>query len=155
MNTEKDKYGFSFEWFLNTYEKLNSPVKAYMLDIYTKSKINDLYDVYYLNYKNFIDHLAILIGLTEQDKIQYLKQEAKCSLCNLNYPYCSETHIYYFDSDSKKEITNKMCWNCIYSKKTKCDNCDFDLFAEPYEHVYICKSNSELLPNYFCSKCKD
>jgi len=146
---DNNKYGFSFEWFLIAYDKLNCPKKVINLDENIKNEIMKIYNKNCLNYVEFIDGISILLNISNDDKIKYLEIETKCIICKKNYPHYWEQFVVIYDL-SKNNITDKLCYDCLYCKYIKCNKCDYDLRNEPYEEIYICNDIKAM-----CNKCNN
>ena len=149
----KDKYGFNKEWFINTYNKINHPIKVNNLDNKFKEKFESLYRIHYLNFDGFLDDILLSIN-DIQSKNDYLKEETKCIKCKCYYPYNLDSFIFIMlkvegKNDDYTDITYKLCYNCIRNLNIfKCKKCNNNNI-EPYCQVYLQNMNDQ----YTCKKC--
>lgn len=148
--TDIDKYGFPFNWFIDVYEEINGIEKALNL-YFIKNKINSIYNLHYLNYTKFIDEISILLNISFDDKIKYLKKEKRCTLCKQNYPHSLEIFTTFIDGQTNENLNHTICFYCANTKYF-CSNCDLSFGKEPYEHIYIYKN--EIIDNKFLTICK-
>jgi hypothetical protein len=147
----KNKYGFNFNWFLESYSKMNFPKKAYNIDDKTQEFIDNIYDTHYLNYDAFLDEVLPILNQIDK-KQEYLKPVRNCLKCKLYYPYSMDSFIFIklkTKNNELNDITHKLCFNCIRNLKIlnckKCYNMDF----EPYEIVYL----DNIEEQFICKTC--
>lgn len=135
--TDIHKFCFPFNWFIDTYDKINGIGTANNFDENIKNKINQIYIEEHLNYSKFIDKIEILLNISSNDKIKFLEKEIKCKLCKQHYPYnpySFEIFTKYIDWITKKNLNSMICFNCACSQYF-CSNCDCKI--ELGESIYI------------------
>lgn len=148
------KYGFPFNWFIDTYNEINEINRIGLTNNLTddiKNEINEIYIGEHLNYSEFINKVGILLNISSNDKIKFLEKEIKCKLCEQNYPHSFEIFTEFIDWKTKQKINNTICFDCAYSTYT-CSNCNFNFGNEPYEHIYIYPN--EIFKNKFLTICE-
>jgi hypothetical protein len=146
----KDKYCFDFNWFINTYNKINYPDNCLKFNKETINFINSIYDIHYINYDGFLDEVLPFLKQIHK-KTEYLKSERKCIKCNYFYPYTLDIHMFImFKQDNLiTDITNDLCYDCIRNLKyLKCKKCSNNNL-EPYSQIYL----DNLHTNFICSQC--
>jgi len=124
-----DKYGFPIKWFVDKHFDTNFDKK-------TCQFIDKKYREHYLDYTKFINEISTVLSISSSDISKYLEVEHSCRLCNKYYPYSFEKFTKFIDYDSKKDLTEEICYNCVYSKYN-CNKCKKKLNYEPYGIVYI------------------
>jgi hypothetical protein len=144
-----NKFNFSFETFVNTYDEINHPKKCYNLRLNDKNEIDEIYKNNSHNYKKFINEISKYLNISDEIKNEYLNKEKYCIICNNNYLYDYESFINYYNYTNYKYLNNDMCYDCIYNKIIKCIKCNKKINVdEPYTDIYIDENY-----NYFCKKC--
>ena len=147
----KNKYGFNFNWFLESYNKINFPKKSYNIDNKTQEFINSIYDIHYLNYDAFLDEVLPIFNQVNK-KQEYLKSVHNCMKCKLYYPYSMDSFIFIklkTNNNEFNDITHKLCFNCIRQLKIlNCSKCS-NLELEPYDIVYL----DNIKEQFICKKC--
>lgn len=149
-----NKYGFPFCWFIDTYGELNLQ-NANFFEKSIKNIIDDNYKKNYLNYSNFINEITQLLNISSDEKIKYLQKEIKCILCHKNYPHSFEIFTEFIDFITDKNINNNICYDCAFDKY-HCSNCNIELnLIEQYDKIYIYtnKDNKNLYAP-ICKFCK-
>lgn len=148
----KNKYGFNFNWFLESYEKTNFPKRSSDIDNKTQEIINSIYDTHYLNYDAFLDEVLPLLNQVNKKK-EYLKPVHNCLKCKLYYPYSMDSFIFIklkTNNDEFNDITHNLCFNCIRQLKIiNCDKCH-NINFEPYEVIYL----DNIEDQFICTNCK-
>jgi hypothetical protein len=152
--TNNDKYGFPFDWFVETYDELNKTNANELNDDY-KIIIDNYYLQYALDYSKFINEISKLLNISHDDKIKYLKKEKCCLLCDEKYPFSFELFIFFKNYTDEKDITD-ICFDCSNLNLT-CDNCNKPIEQTgPYEQtIFIHPANSNIFTHVIiCEFCK-
>jgi hypothetical protein len=74
INGFQTKYGFYFNWFLNSYNKINYPESYLKFNQNTREFIENIYNIHYTNYDGFLDEVYLHLNQKEK-KQEFLKYE--------------------------------------------------------------------------------
>ena len=146
----KERYGFdSNKWFFDILaDLLKEKIKKNKTIFDIEEYAEQLIDIYYDNFKEFINQICIKYDFLDNYKDEFLKQEKRCVLCNINYPNLLNTCRYLYFYQTGMEITNNCCYDCIYGKyRMNCDKCSCYFNENPYHIIYI--KNKEV----YCQNC--
>jgi hypothetical protein len=133
----------NFEWFLDTYDRLNNPKRLSELDTSILDQITKLYRLYENDYKLFIENVFQLLNINEKDKLIYLKQEKYCIYCIKNYPITLDPFLTILNQ-KEEDITHQICSKCLPRIKL-CNICRCD--PDPYNTIYFVDNK------LICLKC--